>query len=600
MTRRAEAAPDPFEAIGCTEVIPIGAGGSSVVYRARQLAFDRLIALKLLNVPVSDDRSRRRFERELALAGRLTGHPNVVTVFASGFLPDGRGYVEMEYCPGGSLADRLAAQGPLPARDVVSIGVKLAGVLELAGRQGIVHRDVKPANVLVTRFGEPALADFGIAVVSGELTGTTQALTPVHAAPEVLETREVGPAADQWSLGSTLHTLLAGRPPFAGSAEEGLLAGMLRVLNDPVPVIPRGDLPAGLRETLEHTMAKDPAARFPGFLALATALQQVERTAGWPVTVLPVEEVPEVRPWASGSGERTGGPVTYALPVPPGEATTDPGPSPPVASRGPGWAAEVADPGPDATRSRARPAAGIPYVAPPPPPPGPASPPGTGTPAGAGPPLASHPWQQAGGPPSAPPALSPPPPVVPFPATPVSGQSTMHVRRRPDPVAPAPAPAPDASTSRVRWWWFAAPGAVVAVAAALVVVLGGSSGHGVPRHEQTLAPAGVDPVLYAPRDVRVIYEAPTGTSITLAWDGPERGDGPFVVQVSDGRALQTTTGNAQTVVTGLQPTKGYCFAVGAVYAVGTPAFSPPVCIRGAVPATTRPTPTTTTDTTAAG
>jgi serine/threonine-protein kinase PknK len=564
MTRRGEAAPDPFEAIGCTEVVPIGAGGSSVVYRARQLAFDRLIALKLLNVPVTDDRSRRRFERELALAGRLTGHPNVVTVFASGFLPDGRGYVEMEYCPGGSLADRLAAQGPLPARDVVAIGVKLAGVLELAGRQGIVHRDVKPANVLVTRFGEPALADFGIAVVSGELTGTTQALTPVHAAPEVLETREVGPAADQWSLGSTLHTLLSGRPPFAGPGEESLLAGMLRVLNDPVPVIPRADLPAGLRETLEHTMAKDPAARFPDFLALATALQQVERAAGWPVTVLPVEEVPEARPpWGPGAGQPTGGTGGYALPVPAGEATTDPGGPGPVTPWAPGSPAGAA--AADATQSRARPGGVTPFIAPPPPPPGSS------------------------------PAAAVAPPAAPSLPTPVSGESTVHVQRRPEPVVAAP----DAPPARTRWWRFVVPGVVVlaAVTAVLVVVLGGSSGHKVPRHEQTLAPAGVDPAVYAPRAVRVIYEAPSGTSITLAWNAPRQGDGPFVVQVSDGRALQTTTGNAQTVVTGLQPTKGYCFAVGAVYAVGTPAFSPPVCIRGAVPATTAPAPTTAAPTT---
>ncbi|MDQ6781934.1 MAG: serine/threonine protein kinase, partial [Actinomycetota bacterium] len=303
---------DPFAAIGCEDVVPIGAGGSSLVYRARQRAFDRLIALKVLSMPLTDERARRRFERELALAGRLTGHPNVVTVFASGFFGDGRAYVEMEYCPGGSLADRLAAQGPLPVRDVVGIGVKIAGVLELARLGGIVHRDVKPANVLVTRFGEPALADFGIAIVSGEMTSTTQALTPVHAAPEVLESRGAGPAADQWSLGSTLHTLLAGRAPFATGDDEGLLAGMLRILNDPVPVIPRGDVPETLRSVLARAMAKVPEDRWPGPTELGKALQEVERRQGWPVTTLPTEEVAESR-YATSGDPITADPITGGI-----------------------------------------------------------------------------------------------------------------------------------------------------------------------------------------------------------------------------------------------------------------------------------------------
>jgi len=293
--RRRDTPSDPFAAVGCVDVVPIGSGGTSIVYRAYQPAFDRLIALKVLVTPLADERSRRKFAREVAMAGRLTGHPNVVTVFASGFLPDGRGYVEMEYCPGGSLMDRVGQQGPLPVRDVCSIGVKLAGVLELAREGGIVHRDVKPANVLVTRFGEPALSDFGIATVAGEITGTTRALTPVHAAPEVLESREVGAPADQWALASTLYTLLAGRPPFGGSDGEGMLAGMLRILSEPVPAIPRTDIPDGLRTALERAMAKAPEDRWPTPAAFGEALQAVERASGWPATTLPVQEVADQR-----------------------------------------------------------------------------------------------------------------------------------------------------------------------------------------------------------------------------------------------------------------------------------------------------------------
>jgi hypothetical protein len=156
-------------AIGCTDAVPIASGGSSVVYRARQEEFDRLIAVKVLALPVVDERTRRRFQRELAMAGRLTGHPNVVTVFASGFLPDGRGYVQMEYCPGGSLADRLTAEGVLPVQDVVSIGVKICGVLELAAREGIVHcvaghrgREHGPGGGALLRRLSPDAAGLGL------------------------------------------------------------------------------------------------------------------------------------------------------------------------------------------------------------------------------------------------------------------------------------------------------------------------------------------------------------------------------------------------------------------------------------------------------
>lgn len=335
--RRRDSTGDPFAAVGCTDVVPIGSGGTSIVYRAYQPAFDRLIALKVLVAPLADERSRRRFAREVALAGRLTGHPNVVTVFASGFLEDGRGYVEMEYCPGGSLMDRVAGQGPLPVRDVCSVGVKLAGVLELARQGGIVHRDVKPANVLVTRFGEPALSDFGIATVAGEITGTTRSLTPVHSAPEVLESREVGPLADQWSLASTLYTLLAGRPPFGGAEGEGMLAGMLRILSDPVPAIPRADVPDGLRAALERAMTKDPEGRWPTPAAFGEALQAVERSSGWPITVLPVEEVVEQR-YGSFSGRIT--------PAPPADASST------QAWRRPGSAAPAAEPPPASPPSR--------------------------------------------------------------------------------------------------------------------------------------------------------------------------------------------------------------------------------------------------------
>ncbi len=536
--RKREVAVDPLAAVGCTDTVAIGSGGASVVYRARQVAFDRLVALKVLNLPLEDERAQRRFQRELSLAGRLTGHPNVVTVFASGFLPDGRGFVQMEYCPGGSLADRLAGEGPLSVDRVVAVGIKLAGVLELARIQGIVHRDVKPANVLITRFGEPALSDFGIAVVSGEVTGTTQALTPVHAAPEVLESRVVGAAADQWSLGSTLHTLLAGRAPYASMEAEGLLAGMLRVLNDPVPAIPRTDVPASLRAVLERTMAKDPQARYRTAGDLGRALQAVEAEQGWPATRLPIEEVPEARgPWSDAAST---GP----------ETTTSPG-------TGGIWPARV-------------------------------------TPAGPPPEGHTQQWSRHSGrqpgtrlpaiPPVMPPSVAPPPgaprETAPNGGAATAGESTRHFSRRPalDPHPAFSPTAPVAPSRRTLYWGIGAGVVAVVVVVGLVVFLTRSPAKPTTKPGPVLqSPSAAANARYAPRNVTVSDEQPT--TVTLHWTDPSNGSIPYVVQVSDGRT-QVATSNDQAVVAGLDPGQGYCFVVLGVYGVGSRAAGSSVCIRG--------------------
>lgn len=595
-----EPATDPLEAIGLTDLAQIGAGGSSVVYQARQVAFDRLVAVKVLTNPVADDKARRRFERELALAGRLSGHPNVVTVFASGFLPDGRGYVVMEHAAGGSLASRLAASGVLPVRDVVAIGIKIAGVLELAARDGVVHRDVKPANILVTRYGEPALADFGIAVVAGEVSGTTQALTPVHAAPEVLEGGTVGPPADQWSLASTLHTLLAGRPPFAGPEGDGLLAGMLRVLNDPVPVIPRTDVPAGLVAALERAMAKSPSQRWPSAAEFGRALQAVEVEAGWGPTLLPVVEVsgPVVDRGAVSAGDVSGGGGGS------GERGSGGGGSGAAGTTlgGSIWPLREGDGNTQHFRRGEGPAV-----------PGPGSRPLAASVSAAASVPASPPVSEPVLPPGSPPAPSSGPGSEPSPGrrepspspagagagagagddANIEGETTRYFRHRaPEPDAP-PAEIPEPASARRLWIGGGIAGAALVVVA-LVVVLAttGSNSPSRPTISTTpvLHPSVPDPSTLAPRSVKVIAEQPT--SATLAWIDPAGGPYEYVVQVS-GQNPQVATGSTQTVIQGLDPTRGYCFAVGTVYTTGAPAYAAPVCIRGGTPSPTTTSPPTT-------
>ncbi|MFG2089825.1 MULTISPECIES: protein kinase [unclassified Spirillospora] len=263
----------------------VGEGGFSVVYRAHQEHLDRMVALKVLSIASVDDAAMRRFQRESKITGRLSGHPNIVTVLDTGITRSGRPYIAMEYFEHGALTDRLAREGPLPFEDVLRIGVKMAGALAATHETDVLHRDVKPQNVLLSRYGEPALADFGIARLVDSFDAThTQAFTPHHAAPELLEGRTPGVGADIYSLGSTLYQLLAGQPAFKGPAGEGIALLMLRILNEPPPPIPRPDVPQQVSGVIGRAMAKTPEMRFATAVEFAETLQRVQAELGLPVT----------------------------------------------------------------------------------------------------------------------------------------------------------------------------------------------------------------------------------------------------------------------------------------------------------------------------
>jgi serine/threonine protein kinase len=264
----------------------VGRGGFGAVYEAHQERPARTVAVKIMTVPVDAD-STRRFRRESELAGRLGRHPNIVTVFGAGTTSAGRPYVSMEFVGGGSLANRLAAHGPLPVADVLRIGVRIAGALATVHGAGMWHGDVKPENILVSTAGAPVLADFGLARLAVTDEVTLAALTPVHAAPEILDGAAPSAAADVYSLGSTLYELLAGRPAFAAVPGEGLYPSLLRVAGGEVPPIERPDVPVELMTAVRVAMAKRPADRFPDAVGIGEALREVQSRLGLAVTDLP-------------------------------------------------------------------------------------------------------------------------------------------------------------------------------------------------------------------------------------------------------------------------------------------------------------------------
>lgn len=295
---------------GYRDLTPIGEGGFSMVYRAWQERFDRWVALKILSIPAFDERARERFRRECRVTGRLSGHPHVVVVHDADVTSDGRPYLAMQLYEGGSTLDRLQRNGPLPVDDVLQWAIQVAGALETGHRAGVLHRDVKPGNILLTPYDVPVLTDFGLSIVAEtqERSMGVDALTPNHAAPEVLERGEASPATDVFSLASTAYMLLAGRPPHPAREGEGPATRLLRMLEEPVPRIDRSDVPEEVQAALLEGLARDPADRPPSAEAFARRLQDVQEALGLPVTEATVVDA------------RRAPPAPLPTP-PPGEAT---------------------------------------------------------------------------------------------------------------------------------------------------------------------------------------------------------------------------------------------------------------------------------------
>ncbi|MFF1446183.1 serine/threonine-protein kinase [Streptomyces sp. NPDC058295] len=256
----------------------LGQGGFATVYRARQLAVGREVALKVDSRTLSTPRDRQRFLREVTAAGQLSGHPHVVPVYDAGVLADDRPYMVLELCPGGSLGDRLRRQGRLPLEEAREIGVGLADAVAAAHAAGVLHRDIKPGNVMVNRYGGVALTDFGLAAMprpGRELSVTREALTPAYAPPEAFHMAEPTPAGDVYSLAATVYALLRGCPPHHPDDGTQLSLAELIVRHTwPYPDLP--GVPAALNSVLRHAVASDPAQRLSDAGAFRDALAAVD------------------------------------------------------------------------------------------------------------------------------------------------------------------------------------------------------------------------------------------------------------------------------------------------------------------------------------
>ena len=259
---------------GLDQIELIGRGGSSRVYRARQVDLDRMVALKVLNA--SDDADVvRRFDRERRAMGRLSENEGIVPVYSTGLTDNGEPYLLMPYYVQGSLQDRLES-GPVPWPEAVDYLVAVANTMAAAHRSGVVHLDLKPANILLSSNGSPRIADFGIAKLleQGGSKTTGAAFTPTFSAPEALLGDVTSQASDVYGLGATLWALIAGRPPFRDlNGDNALMAVVGRVVHQPVPDL-RDRAPDTVCSVIEQAMAKRPEDRYPTAGTFAQALTE--------------------------------------------------------------------------------------------------------------------------------------------------------------------------------------------------------------------------------------------------------------------------------------------------------------------------------------
>lgn len=272
---------DELEAMGLFDAEEIGRGGFGVVYRCAQRALDRVVAVKVLSAEI-DDESRERFLREEHAMGRLSGHPNIMDILQVDVTPTGRPYIVMPYATRGSLEQVVRDNGPLSWADSLRVGVKLAGAIETAHRAEVLHRDVKPANVLLSRYGEPQLTDFGIARIPGGFRTSTSLITgsPAFTAPEVLKGDEPTVRSDVYGLGSTLFALLTGHAAFERQAGEKVVAQFLRITSQPVPDLRELEIPPDVAAAIEAAMSPEPQDRPASAVEFGELLRGVQGDHG--------------------------------------------------------------------------------------------------------------------------------------------------------------------------------------------------------------------------------------------------------------------------------------------------------------------------------
>jgi hypothetical protein len=301
----------------------LGAGGMAEVFLAHDRILGRDLALKVLREGYAKDAAFvSRFQRE-AISAAALNHPHVVQVYDQGHAEDGRLYIAMEHVPGGNLTDLILRRGPLDPAEAAKLASQVAEALGTAHERGIVHRDVKPQNVLIDEAGDAKVADFGIALAASTdpTSGTNRVFgTASYMSPEQAMGERVGPESDLYSLGVVLYEMLTGTVPF--EAEGPLATAMKHVTEDPIPLRKRNPyVPEAMEAVVMGLLAKNPENRYGSAAELVEGLRRS------------LEGVPQAFAGAAGYSETVRSPAVAAVPAPANTEGGAPGSPPPGRGR---------------------------------------------------------------------------------------------------------------------------------------------------------------------------------------------------------------------------------------------------------------------------